>query len=329
METRKILNLLNSSENERLKFATKKWYIIDAEIKAGYSQKNPISFSTSSIESTLWDYSDAYVLVTGNINVVGADDNTKTALKNCAPFRKCTTELNETHIDEAEHLNIAMAMYNLIEYNDNYSDTSGSLWQFKRDKTEEDVDLTVDDNHISNNSSSFKCKSSLPANRNHIKIAVPLKCLSNFWRSLEIPLINCKVELSLTWDPNCVLCTLAGASTFTIPDAKLYVPIVTLSTEDNAKLSKLLSEGFKRPVYWNEYSVIAEKSYNANALKRESIDPSCQGINRLSVLACEGGDDGVTADSHRGYFLPRIEIKNYNMKLKEEIFMTSRLIIKK
>ena len=75
------------------------------------------------------------------------------------------------------------------------------------------------------------------------------------------------------WDPNCVLCTLAGASTFTITDAKLYVTIVTLSTEDNAKLSKLLSEGFKRPVYWNECSVIEEKSYNANALIRESIYP--------------------------------------------------------
>ena len=75
-----------------------------------------------------------------------------------------------------------------------------------------------------------------------------------------MPLISCKGELSLTWNPNSVLCTLAGASTFTITDAKLYVPIVTLSTEDNVKLSKLLSKGFKRPVCWNAYKVIAEKS---------------------------------------------------------------------
>ena len=67
-----------------------------------------------------------------------------------------------------------------------------------------------------------------------------------------MPLINCKVKLSLSWDPNCVLPNLVGTSTFTIADAKLYVRIVTLSTEDNAKLSKLSSEGFKRPVYWNE-----------------------------------------------------------------------------
>ena len=84
---------------------------------------------------------------------------------------------------------------------------------------------------------------------NGVKIVVQLKCLSNFWRSLELPLINCKVELSLTWDPNCVLSNLVGNSTFTITGAKLYVPIVTLSTEDNARLSKLLTEGFKRTVY--------------------------------------------------------------------------------
>ena len=107
-----------------------------------------------------------HVQVAGNIAVVGADNNTKVAFKNCAPFRKCRTEINETFIDEAEHINIAMLMYNLIEYSDNYSDTSGSLWQFKRDEIEGDVDLTVDGNHIQNNSSSFKYKSNLITNRN-------------------------------------------------------------------------------------------------------------------------------------------------------------------
>ena len=132
-------------------------------------------------------------------------------------------------------------------------------------------------------------------------MAVPLKYLSNFWRSLEIPLINCKIRLSLTWDQNYVFCTLAGAS---ITDPKLYVPIVTLSTEDNAKLSKLLSEGFARPVYWSTYKVIAEKSYNANDRIIETIDSSCQGINRLFVLVYDGGDNRVTVNFHRRYFLP-------------------------
>ena len=95
-------------------------------------------------------------------------------------------------------------------------------------------------NHVPNNSSSFKYKSSFVRNRNGVKIVVPLKYLSNFGRSLEMPLINCKVELSLSWNPNCVLSNLVGDSTFTITYAKLYVLVVTLSTEDNNKLSKII-----------------------------------------------------------------------------------------
>ena len=127
METQKIVNLLNSTNNENSKFATKKWYIIDSESKGNYSHENPIKFLTSSLESSLCDYSDAYILVTGNITVTGGDANTKLAFKNCAPFTKCITEINKTFIDDAEHINITMPLYDLIEYSDNYSDTSGSL----------------------------------------------------------------------------------------------------------------------------------------------------------------------------------------------------------
>ena len=167
-----------------------------------------------------------------------------------------------------------MPMYNLIEYSDNYSDTSGSLWQFKRDEIVGNINLA------NNNSSSCKYKSNLigsivadGANRKKeiVKIVVPLKYLSNFWRSLEMILINCKVELSLTWSENCVLSNAAGKSTFKITDAKLYVPVVTLSTEDNANISKLLSEGFKRSVYWNEYKVIPEQRYAGNDSIRKLI----------------------------------------------------------
>ena len=226
------------------------------------------------------------------------------------------TEINGTFIDEAQHINIAMPMYNLIEHRDNYSDTSRSLWQFKRDEIEGHVDLTRDNNHIPNNSSSFKYKSSFITNRNGVKIAVPLKYLSNFWRSLEMPLINCKVELSLKWYERCLL-TVANTATFKITDAKLYVPIVILSAEDNAKLSKLLSEGFKRPIYWNKYKIIPNKRYDENDDIRELLDSSYQGVKRLFVFNYRdrGGANRITAGSHRRYFLPRFKIENYNIEI--------------
>ena len=145
-------------------------------------------------------------------------------------------------------INITVPLYKLIEYSENYSDTSGSLWDFKRDEIDNNANVSDD------NAPSFKYKASNIGNtenngtKNGVKIVVPLKYLSNFWRSLEMPLINCKVELSLKWIENCVLTTSTNANkaTFKIADAKLYVPIVTLSAEENARLSKLLGEGFKR-----------------------------------------------------------------------------------
>ena len=207
------------------------------------------------------------------------------AFKNCMPFKECRTEINETFVDKARGINTVMPMYNLSEYSDNYSDTSGSLWQFKRDEIERDNDLTVDAQHIPNNLSSFKYKSSFIKNRNGAKIAVSLKYLSNFWRSLEMPLINCKVELSLRWYENCILPSAGTAATFAITDTKFYVPVVTLKTEDNSKLSKLLSKGFKRSVYWNEHRLIL-KDYDANTNIREKLDASFQGVNKLFVLVC-------------------------------------------
>ena len=180
METQKIINLLNNSENEYSNFATKKWYIIDSESKGNYLHENPIRFLTNSLESSLCDYSDAYILVAGKITVTGGDNNTKVAFKNCAPYNKCRAEINETFVDEADIINILMPMYNLLEYSDNYSDTSESLWNFRRDEIEEDAGLAI------NNSSSFEYKASIIGDtrdngtKNNVKIAVPLKYLSNF-----------------------------------------------------------------------------------------------------------------------------------------------------
>ena len=126
METQKIVNLLNGSDNENSKFATRKWYIIDSESNGNYSHQNPIKLSTKSIESSLCDYSDVYILVTGNI--AGANNNTKVAFKNCAPFKKRRTEINETFVDDTQHINIAMPMYNLIEYSE---EVYGNLKEMK------------------------------------------------------------------------------------------------------------------------------------------------------------------------------------------------------
>ena len=321
METQKIVNLLNGSDNDNSKFATKKWYIIDSESNGNYSQNDGRKFLTRSIESSLCDYSDAYILVTGNITATPNNATTQVALKNCAPFEKCKTEINETFIDEATHINIAMPMYNLIEYSDNYSDTLGSLWQFKRDEITNNADVTND------NAPSFKYKTNLFGNtenngtKNGVKIAVSLKCLSNFWRSLEMPLINCKVEVSLKWYERCLL-TAANTATFTITDAKFYVPIVTLSIEDNSKLTKLLNEGFKRPIYWNEYKVTPNKTVELAAVNDvkyiiELSDSSCQGVKRLFVLAYNNtaGDNQVSVDSYKKYFLPTVKIHNYNIEI--------------
>ena len=165
--------------------------------------------------------------------------------------------------------------------------------------------------------------------KNGVKIAVPLKCLSNFWRSLEIPLINCKAELSLNWIENCVLTTAANANkaTFKITDAKIYTLIVTLSVEDNVKLLKLLSEEFKRSIYWNKYKVIDNivlqiAGNNEEKHIRGLLDSSYQGVKRLFVLAYYNteGNDQVSIDSSKKYFLSRVKIENYNIEIDGKIF---------
>ena len=143
----------------------------------------------------------------------------------------------------------------------------------------------------------------------------------NFWRSLEMLLINCKVELSLKWYERCLI-TAAITANFRVTDEKLYVPIVTLSIEDNSKLTKLLNERFKIPIYWNEYKVTPNKIVeiaDANDVKyiKELLDSSCQGVKRLFVLAYNNtaGNDQVSVDSYEKYYLPTVKIDNYNIEI--------------
>ena len=142
-----------------------------------------------------------------------------------------------------------------------------------------------------------------------------------------MPLINCKVELSLKWYENCILSSAGTAATFAITDTKLYVPIVTLKTEDNTKLSKLLSDGFKRSIYWNKYKVIDNifvemTKNNEEKYIRELLDSSYQGVKRLFALAYSNteGNNKVSINSFKKYFLPRVKIESYNIEINGRNF---------
>ena len=164
MESQKIINLLEGDNDDDLKFQTKKWYIINDQNNGQYGKgdenDSTIKFNTEVIKPFLVDYSDSYILVTGDIAVVGGDSNTEVCFKNCNVFTRSVIHLNDEHIETAENLNLTMNVYNLVEYSDNYEQSSGSLWQYKRDEQPlnnagDIIDVTVD------NSSSFKYKSNL------------------------------------------------------------------------------------------------------------------------------------------------------------------------
>ena len=263
METQKIVNLLNDSGSS--KFATRKWYIINDENNGQYGRQNKndstIKFKTKVIKPNLCNYSDAYILVTGDIKTADIAADTNVAFKNCAPFTRCVTHINDEHVETADNLDIIMPMYNLIEYSDNYAYSSGSLYQFKRDESSMNNDENPN-NVALDNSTSFKYKAHLlgkadDADGNdrslkNTKIVVPLKYLSNFFRSLEVPLIYWKIHLELNWNNNCVMYganTYADGdnandreTTFQITSTKFYVPIVTLSTKDNVNLTKQMKD---------------------------------------------------------------------------------------
>ena len=203
METEKIVNLLNDPEELNSKFATRKWYIINDQNNGHYGRENEndstTKFETKVIKPNLCDYSDAFILVTGDIKDADVAADTNVAFKNCAPFTRCVTHINDEHVETAENLDIIMLMYNLIEYSDNYAGSSGSLYQFKRD--ESPMNITGNLLNVAlDNSTSLKYKASLlgkatDADGNgrslkNTKIDFPLKYLSNFFRSLEMPLIN-------------------------------------------------------------------------------------------------------------------------------------------
>ena len=193
--------------------------------------------------------------------------------------------------------------------------------------------------NVTNNTASLVYKSKLISgtddnNVNNVKLVVPLKYVSNFFRSLEMPLVNCEIDLELTWHKDCMISNANAAAgqivSFMITYTKLYVPVVTLSTKDNNNLTKKLNDGFKRTICWNQYvsKPFPETPHKKTGITRFALDATFQCINRLFVLAFEDtrADEAVDApaprnlvanrvirDSYKKYFVPHVDITSYNM----------------
>ena len=237
----------------------------------------------------------------------------KVTLKNCAPFTICISEIKNTKVHNAKEIDIVMPMYNLREYSDNYLKTSGSLWQCYKDipaVNNDNAAVNFTDNNLTD-SSKFKVKMTGQTEDDgtkNVEIMVPIKYLSNFWGTLEIPLINCKINLILTWSEKCVIVSKDvqnESARFAITDIKLYVPVITLSQQDNAKLLQQLKSGFKRVINWNKClpkSELLAPNPNLNHL----VESSFQGINRLFILSFE--HDPERTRTWR-YYIPTVKIK--------------------
>ena len=170
-----------------------------------------------------------------------------------------------------------MPMYNLIEYSDNYAKTTGSLWQYCKDIPARNANGDIAIFAENNTTDSFKFKAKITGQNGNdetkdVEIMVTLKYLSNFWRLLEMPLINCEVNLILIWSSSCALISIAiqnQNATFAITDTKLYVPVVTLSAQENTKFLQQLKSGFKRVINWNKYLSKPELTIQLNHVFKE------------------------------------------------------------
>ena len=191
--------MLDDASNQPSKFKTKNWVEINDGSRATYNVNSQTKFETIMLKSSLCDYSDAYILVKGTTTVnntaaadVDANDNNKTVIfKNCAPFTNCISEINKTQLNNAKDIDIVMPMYNVIEYSDNYSKTYGILWQYCKDISavyNNNAIVNFTDNNLTG-SFNFKVKMTGQTGNdgtNNVEIKVPIKYLSNFWRTLEI-----------------------------------------------------------------------------------------------------------------------------------------------
>ena len=211
--------------------------------------------------------------------------------------------------------------YNLIEHSYSFLKTYGILWYFYRY-----VPTLVDEGEIvdfteANTTDSFNIKEILTGDNGtkNVEKLVPLKYLSNLWRSLEMPLINCEITLDLNWSENCIIVATNAvnqSTTFSVTDTKHYVPVVTLSTQDNAKLLEQPIRGFKRTINWNKYQPKLSTK-RPNQYLDFSVDPILHWVNRLFVLSFENKAQRI---SGKRYYLPTRELKNYNVIIDGQNF---------
>ena len=286
--------------------------------------------------------------VNDNADNIRDKRNRPVILKNNAPFVSCITRINGELIEDADDLDIVMPIYNLLKYSKNYRKTIGLLYNYYRDElTNDNNDNFANRNVV--NSEAFKYKNKIigntynvdagaqdyDVNKNgtqEIELAIPLKYLGNFWRALNMPLISCEVFLELKWNKNCVITSLeerqvdAGppvvrdnsptGATLAINDCKLYIPVVTLSKDDEIKLLTNLKSGFKREIIWNKYrSQVTMEAINDNL--NILIDPTFTNVNRLFVLAYQNVDDRQSYDE---FYIPKVMIKDYNVIIDKLAF---------
>ena len=241
-----------------------------------------------------------------------------------------------------------MPMYNLLEYSKNYRKTIGSLYNYYRDELTNDGNDNFANRNVVN-SNAFKYKNKITGNtynvdaaaagydvnkkgKQAIELAIPLKYLGNFWRALNIPLISCEVSLELKWNKNSVTTSLenriinAGppiiignvptSVTISISDCKLYIPVVTLSKDDEIKLLTNLKSGFTREIKWNRYrSQMSTEEINNNL--NILIDPTFTNVNRLFALVYQ---NAANRQSFSQFYLPRVMIKGFNVIIDKLAF---------
>ena len=258
------------------------------------------------------------------------------------------TKINNEFIEDADDLDIVMPMYSLLEYSKNYRKTIGSLYNYYRDELSDDNNPNNFPNVNVVNSNTFKYKNKITGNtynvaegadghdanrvgKQDVELAIPLKYLGNFWRALNIPLISCEVFLELKWNKNYIITSLeqrqvdAGppvvngtttGATLAMNYCKLYVPVVTLSKDDEIKLLTNLKSGFKREIIWNKYrSQMTTEAINNNL--NILIDPTFTYVNRLFVLAYQTAND---RQSYSQFYLPNVMVKDYNVIIDKLAF---------